>query len=280
MHKTVEVVSDSAASLTREMLLKHEISVVPIWLQIGEQSFKEGVDITVEEFYRRLDGPDMPSTSSPPPSEFMDIYRNLARKAKDILSVHVTAKGSSTCQVAALAAESVPEASVTVYDSGTVSMGIGFLALEAAKGALQGLSKDEIVAKLDSIKSRIYAFVAIPTLKYLRKSGRVSRGKAMLASLLSIKPVLEIKDGVISVVDQVRTFSKALTRVLELAHNVVGNRPAIVAVMHANAPETAKTFASQVKKKLNIKEMTVGEAGPALAIHGGPGMIGIVLYTS
>jgi DegV family protein with EDD domain len=274
----VRIVTDGASSLPEDLQDKYEISVVPIWLQIGDRSYKDGVNITADEFYRQLDGPEMPGTSAPPPSDFVEVYRRLAEKAKDIISVHVMKEGSATSQVAGLAAQSVPEANVTVYDSGSVSMGIGFLALEAAKCAMRGLSKEEILSRLDSLKSRIYAFAAIPTLKYLRKSGRVSRGKAALASLLSIKPILEIKDGVIGVVDPVRTFSKALTRMLELAHEVVGNHPAVVAVMHANAPEAAKEYARAVKRKLNVRELVIGEAGPVLAVHGGPGLIGIVVY--
>ncbi len=275
----VAIVTDSASSLPEELRVENGITTVPIWVQIGDESLKDGVDLTNDELYERLDGPLMPSTSAPPPSEFIEVYRTLAKKMKDIISVHIMSQGSATCEVASLAAESVPEANVTVYDSGSVSMGVGFLALEAARCALRGLKKEEILVKLDYIKSRLYAFAAIPTLKYLRRSGRVSRGKAALASLLSIKPVLEIKDGVISVVDQVRTFPRALDRILELAHNVAGRKPAVVAVMHANAPDAAREFAAQVRKRLNVKDMVVGEAGPVLACHGGPGLIGIVLYT-
>jgi DegV family protein with EDD domain len=275
----VSIVSDSASSIPEDLRSRYGISTVPIWIQIGDESLKEGVELSIGDFYKRLDGPHMPSTSAPPPSEFVRVYRQLAQKAKDIISIHLMSAGSATCSVASLAAQSVPEANVTVYDSGTVSMGVGFLALEAARCALKGLKKEEILARLDSLKPRISAFAAIPTLKYLRRSGRVSRGKAALASLLSIKPVLEIKDGVISAVEQVRTFPRALARVLELAYGVAGKRLAVVAVIHANAPDAAKEFADRVKKRLNVKEMVVGEAGPALAVHGGPGLIGIVLYT-
>lgn len=275
----VSVVSDSASSIPEELRSQYGISLVPVWVQIGDESLKEGIDLTVGDFYRRLDGPHMPSTSAPPPSDFVEVYRRLAQKFKDIISIHIASAASATFSVASLAARSVPEANITVYDSGSVSMGVGFLVLEAARCALRGLKKDEILARLDSLKSRIFAFAAIPTLKYLRKSGRVGRGKAALASLLSIKPVLEIKDGMISVVDQVRTFPRALARLLELAHGVAGKRPAVVAVIHANAPEAAKAFAERVKKHLNVKELIVGEAGPTLAVHGGPGLIGIVLYT-
>lgn len=170
------------------------------------------------------------------------------------------------------------EVDVSVYDSKAFSMGIGFIAIEAAKSAMQGLSKEQIISRLDSLRDRIYTYVAIPTLKYLQKSGRVRQGQAILASLLSIKPVLEIRDGMVKVVDHVRTYGGALGRVLELAHKTAGNVPTVVAVMHANARAEAEKFANLVRKRLNVKEMFIGEVGPILAVHGGPGLIGIVLY--
>jgi len=273
----VAIVIDSAASLSKEMKKKYQISVVPIWIQFGDESYKEGVDLTCEEFYRRLTGDTVPTTSSPPPNDFIQVYKRLAKKAKDIISIHITSQGSSTYQVASLAAETVKEANVVVYDSKTVSMGTGLLAVEAAKAAMQGLSKQQILARLDSLRDRLRVFVAIRTLKYLRKSGRVRKGQAILASILSIKPVLEIKDGVVKVVDHVRTFSRALGRLLDLAFEAVGNVPTIVAVMHANAREEAEKFAEKIRQKLNVSQLIIGEAGASLAVHGGPGMIGVIL---
>ena len=275
----MEIVTDSASSLTEAMSAEHGISVVPISVQIGDKSYKDGVDLTPEVFYASLDGPYMPMTSSPTPREFIQVYRKLAERAKKIISIHITSDGSATCQVAAVAARSVPEVDVTVYDSKGVSMGVGFLAIEAAKAAIQGLRKEEILEKLDSLRDRMHTFVAIPTLKYLQKSGRVRQGQAILASLLSIKPVLEVKDGAIRVAAQVRTFSNAVSRMLDFAAAAAGNLPAVVAVMHANARAQAEAVAESVKKRLNVKELFIGEAGPALAVHGGPGMVGIVLYT-
>lgn len=275
----VQIVTDSTASLDDEIRRKHDISVIPLWVQIGEEAYKDGVDLPPGKFYASLDGPHMPTTSAPAPSDFIQVYRNLARKAREIISIHITSDGSATCQVAAMAAESVPEADVTVYDSKGVSMGIGFLALEAARDAMQGLKKEEIVARLDSLRSRIHTYVAIPTLKYLQKSGRVRQGQAILASLLSIKPVLEVKDGMVRVVDHVRTFSKAVTRMLDLAAGAAGNLPAVVAVMHANARAEAEAVAERLRQRLDVRELIIGEAGPALAVHGGPGMVGVVLYT-
>ena len=275
----VEIVTDSASSITEAMGAEHGISIVPISVQIGDRSYKDGVDLTPDIFYSSLDGPDMPMTSSPTPRDFIQVYRKLAERARKIISVHITSDGSATCQVAALAAKSVPEVEVTVYDSKGVSMGVGFLAIEAAKAAMQGLRKEEILEKLDALRERMHTFVAIPTLKYLQRSGRVRQGQAILASLLSIKPVLEVKDGAVRVAAHVRTFSAAVAKMLDLASSAAGNLPTVVAVMHANAKAQADAVAELVKKRLNVKELIIGEAGPALAVHGGPGMVGIVFYT-
>lgn len=276
--KNLAVVTDSASGLTPGMKQENSITVVPIWVQIGDAAYRDGVDLSAKEFYEKLDGPTMPTTSSPPPNEFLQVYRLLSKTVKEIISIHVTADGSATCQAAAVAAEAVPEVDVTVYDSKAASMGVGFLAMEAAKAAAAGLNKEEILARLDSLRSRIYMFGAIPTLKYLRRSGRVRKGQAALASLLSIKPVIEIKGGMVKIVDHVRTFSRALSRVADLAAEAVGSLPAVVSVVHANALEEAENFSALIKQRINVKELHISEIGPALAIHGGPGMIGIVLY--
>lgn len=275
---TIRVVTDSASSLTNEMAEQYDISVVPIWIQIGEKSFRDGIDLSIEEFYSSLDGKVIPKTSSPPINEFISVYQRLVKKAKEIISVHITSDGSATCQVASLASQSLEKGNVTVYDSKAVSMGVGFLAIEAAKAARQGLNKEEILARLDAIRNNLRTYVAIPTLKYLEKSGRVRKGQAILASLLSIKPIVEIKDGMLKVTDKVRTFSKALAKILDLTAAETGNVPTVVAVMHANAREEAERFAKKVKARINVAELIIGEVGPALAIHGGPGMIGIVTY--
>ncbi|HHV79872.1 MAG TPA: DegV family protein [Firmicutes bacterium] len=276
--ETITIVTDSSAGLPTSVARAYGITVAPIYIQVGGQSFRENVDISTEEFYRMLDGKTIPVTSSPPPGEFAKVYRSLAKCATHILSIHITAKASATCQAARLAAESISGATVRVYDSQTLSMGTGFLAIEAAKAAREGLGIQEIIARLNQLRDRIVAYGAIPTLEYLRRSGRVTHGQALLASLLSIKPVLEIKDGEVRVVDRVRSYQRALERMLELASSRVGQLPARVAVMHANCLEGAKKFAEAVVKKINVEDLFIGEVGATLAAHGGPGLIGIALY--
>lgn len=274
----VGIVTDSASGLYDYPLKDRLISVVPISICIGDKNYKDGVDLPVQEFYKKLTGKIMPKTSSPPPIDFVAAYRKMAEKVDSIISIHVTKDGSATCDAAYLAAKLSPGVDVTVYDSKAVSMGVGFMALEAEKYARNGLGKEEILEKLDSIRDGLKTVVAIPTLSYLQRSGRVRKGQAVLASLLCIKPVLEIKDGMLKVSDTVRTFQNALGKILDLASDSAGNIPVTIAVMHANVKEEAEKFAEKVKERLNTKNIYVGEVGPALAIHGGPGMIGIVFY--
>lgn len=274
----VKVVTDSASGLPKDIEKEYEIIVVPIPIQVGEQSYKENVDLSAEKFYRRLDGNVMPKTSSPSPGDFIEAYRRLAKVASEVISIHVTAKGSGTCQAAKVAADSMAEeVNVCVYDSNTVSMGAGFLSIEAAKAAFEGLDLDQIKERLDTLKHKIRAFVAIPTLKYLQKSGRLSHGQAIFGSILSIKPVIEVRDGILEVVDRVRSHPRALERVVELAADAVSSIPARVAVMHANSYEEAMKFAEQLKERINIRQLIIAEVGASLAIHGGPGMIGVIL---
>ncbi len=276
--KKIKVVTDSATGLPEQIRERYGITVVPIPIQIGKESFRENVDITAEEFYGCLDGKEIPKTSSPSPGDFMETYSRLSKVAHGIISVHVTARGSGTCQAAELAAESLPEnVDVCVYDSNTVSMGTGFLSIEAAKAALEGLNLDQIRKRLDTFKDKIRAFVAIPTLKYLQKSGRVSKGQAVFGSILSIKPVIEVKDGLLEVVARVRSYPNALEKIIELASQAVSDIPSRVAVMHANNCKEAIKVGARLKKRLNIRNLIVSEIGASLAVHGGPGLIGIIL---
>ena len=274
----VKVVTDSSSGLPKDLEKQHNITVVPIPIQIGNGTYKENVDLPVDEFYRLLDGETMPKTSSPSPGDFVETYSRLAGTAREIISIHVTAKGSGTCQSAQVAADSVSgKVKVHVYDSNTVSMGTGFLSIEAAKAALEGLTIDQIRERLDGLRDKIRAFVALPTLKYLQRSGRLSHGQAIFGSLLSIKPVIEVRDGLLEVVDRVRSYPKALERVAELAAGAVSKLPSRVAVMHGNSYDEAVKFADELKKRINITQLVIGEVGASLAVHGGPGMIGVVL---
>ncbi len=272
----VAIVTDSAASLSPAQAAEYGIAVVPIRIQFGSESYRDGIDITREAFYDRLaaKGPH-PTTSLPPPVEFMEVYRSLAMRAKSIISIHVMGSASGTVQAARLGAAMLPDQDITVVDSLSASMGQGFLALLAARLARLGHTKAEILSALDRARKKVDIYGAISSLDYVLRGGRVQRGAALLSSVLKIHPVVRLHDGVVEVADIVRTFPRAVERVIRLAQQSVGARPVHLAVLHANVPEQAESLLHKVQSSFNCVEALVADVGVAIAIHGGPGVIAV-----
>lgn len=272
----IRIVTDSSASLPRDLVEEHGITVVPLTIQIGDRSHLDGVDLEAKEFYRCLEGGPWPTTSQPSPGTFIDIYGRLLERAETIISIHVTGRASGTCQCARLATAMFPDRDIEVVDSQYTSMGLGFMALEAARAARLGLSKGEILALIGNVRSRLNLFGIIPGLSYLQRSGRVSLGKALLGSLLHIRPIITFRDGLVEVCDRVRSSSAAITRLFELMESAVGTARVRMAVVHTNALEQAEELAAEVRRRFNCEDVIITDAGPALAVHGGPGILGLV----
>ncbi|HHY33100.1 MAG TPA: DegV family protein [Firmicutes bacterium] len=274
----IAIVTDSGASLPEELIEKYDIAVAPVGIQFGSESYRDGVDITREEFYEKLNGPDIPMTSQPAPAEFISIYRRLLQRVKTIISIHITSTGSGTFQVANLAKASFPGADIEVVDSLSASMGTGFMVLAAAEAAQRGKTKEEILRLLSELRPRISAYAVIKSVRHLLKSGRIHRGQALIASLLAIKPLISVKEGVVEVVDRVRTYQGALDRLVELTREAAGDSRVRVSVVHGNALAEAKRLRDRLKQVLNCGDIVLSDIGPPLAVHGGPGIIGVVLH--
>lgn len=277
MKHEIAIVTDSSASLPQELVDKYGATVIPIHLQFGDESYRDGIDITREEFYGRLSGQVMPSTSQPAPSDFINVYERLLSRFRTIISIHVSGEGSGTCQVANIAKARFPDADIEVFDSKSASMGIGFLVLEAAEAVLRGKTKEEILRMLTELRPRIISYAMIDSIRHLLKSGRVRAGQALIASLLSVKPLVSIRQGVVEVVDRVRTKRAALERLIQLAVESAGNSPkSRLAIVHGNVLDEANKLKDRLKPLVSCEEIIVTDIGPALAIHGGPGIIGVV----
>lgn len=271
----IRIVVDSTANLPPELLRMHQIEVVPICIQIGERTYDEDVDITRAEFYEALTCGKQPLTSQPPPASFYRVYQLLREKARAIISIHITGRHSGTVQSAKLAAEMLPGADITVVDSEYVSGAMGLIALVAAKAAEMGLSKEDILRAIEDAKRKIAVYVSVPTLSYLRRSGRVSFAAAALADVLAIKPILTVRNGLLQVAAKVRSFRRALDSSLAMAEEQVGRAKVQVAILHTNVPEAAEEFRQRVEARLNVASVFVADMGSALASHGGPGMVGL-----
>ena len=277
MKHEIAIVTDSSASLPQEIVDKYGVTVIPMQIQFQDEAYRDGIDITREEFYGKLNGPIMPSTSQPAFSDFIHAYEKLLKRFKTVISIHITADGSGTCQVANMAKARFPGADIEVFDSRSASMGIGFLVMEAAEAILSGKTKEEILRLLTELRPRIRSYAVIDSILHLLKSGRVRAGQALIASVLSIKPLISIRQGVVEVVDRVRTRRAALDRLVELTLEAAGKNPdSRLAVVHGNVLHEANRLHDRLSPLVSCKEIIVTDIGPALAIHGGPGIIGVI----
>lgn len=275
----IGIVVDSCCDLPKAILEKFDIKVVPANINIGKCSYEDGVDMTREALYRKMEEGIIPTTSAPAPGKFLEAYRELEERARTILSIHATSKLSAIYQTAVLARSMVPEIDIRVIDSLSVSMGTGFLALAAARASEAGKTVQEILAIIEDVKARMNVFATVETLKYLQLSGRVSSLQGLFASLLDVKPILAIRDGLIEAVGKVRSRARSLEQLLEFTQEVVRGAETIsVAIAHAYTPKDAEWLKERVETILTCKEVFVVEVTPALAALGGPGLIGVVSY--
>ncbi len=273
----VRIVTDSSNGIPPDIVDEYGITVVPIQIQFGTESFKEGVDLPYGEFYRRLEEPVLPTTSQPAPGDFVNAYKSLVGECDEILSLHLSSKASGTCQSARLAAEMIDGVEIAIVDTQTASMGTGLLTIAAAEAAKEGKSSEEIIDLVMRGAEGTHVFVALPTLKYLRRSGRVPQVQAWVVSLLSISPILTTHDGVVEAIERVRTFGASVRRMVELAAESCGGRAKRLVLMHANAPDEARALLDVIRSRISFERVYLSEMGGSMAVHGGAGMLGIAL---
>ncbi len=271
MTRTFGVVTDSTADLPDEWRRRYGIEVVPLKVLFGKETFRDRVDMTDEEFFRRLAASNtLPTTSAPSPGEFAEVYRSLAKDHEGCISIHIGAQLSATGEAARVGASSVEGFKVTVVDSETVSMPIAFLCQIAAEAeSLEAATRavEERVAK-----TRVLAL--LDTLRYLEMGGRLSRAQAMIGTVLDLKPLLLVADREIKPVERVRTRSRAIPRMVDFFKTEMPVEH--VAVMHAQAREEAESIAQALRKDLPGQDIPIGQIGCVLGTHTGPRALGIV----
>jgi DegV family protein with EDD domain len=271
MKRSFAVVTDSTADLPDEWRERYGIEVVPLKVLFGSETFRDRVDITDEEFFRRLAAStELPTTSAPSPGEFAEVYRRLAADHDGCISIHIGAQLSATAEAARLGAESVEGFAVNIIDSETVSMPIAFLCRVAAESA--NLVEATAAVRQRVPKCRVLAL--LDTLRYVEMGGRVSRAQAMIGTMLDLKPLLLVVDRDIKAVDRVRTRSRAIPRMVEYFKTELPVES--VAVMHAQAPDEAAHVAADLRKLFPDLEIPVGQIGCVLGTHTGPKALGLV----
>jgi DegV family protein with EDD domain len=276
----IRIVTDTTCNLPPAWFSRYDITVIPFNIQFGLETFREGLDITPETFYHRVQTEQtLPTTSQPAIGDFINTYQPLGRSGAEIISIHVTSKLSGTWQAALLAARQVQkEIKVHVLDSLTGSVGLGLLVREAAQLAENGLSAVEIVQWLEARRTQIEVFIMLKDLRYARMSGRVGALRESLASLLKVKPIIGVDQGALVPVDRVRGHKKGLARMLALAEATVGQTPVHLGLTHALAPTEADALLAQLEDRLNCRDTFVTELALSLAVHFGPGTVGFATY--
>jgi DegV family protein with EDD domain len=256
--------------------------VIPLWLIWGDDRYRDGVDIDPGTFYRRLRERDtIPSTSQPSVGEFIEFYHRVAeeKQTHTIVGAYISTKISGTVASAEAAAAQVPELNITVINSLSTSMGLGFVALAAARAAAAGGSVEEIVAAADSVRERLTVLFAVDTLDYLHKGGRIGGAKRFLGTMLNIKPLLHLNEGCVEPLCQVRTKRRVIAEMLDTAEQCLNVKAmAEVAVIDVDNHKESDVVAEEVKKRFDVSTVYQTTVSPVIGTHAGPGTVGMCFY--
>jgi DegV family protein with EDD domain len=272
----IRIVTDSSCDLPAELAARHGITIVPLYINVGKKSYLDGVEMTHEQFYEGLPHFDAhPTTSVPGPGQFVQVYERLAQAgATEIVSIHIGSALSAMVGVARLAAQETQSVPVTVFDSGNLTLGTGLLALTAARAAAEGRPLGQVIAALEDQASRTHCIAALDTLEYLRRSGRLSRVRFSLGSVLQIKPVLRMNGGEFQM-ERVRTRRGAGARVMEIVTQLAPFEQ--LTLVHTHALQKVELLGLQASHLFPTGgEPMIAEVTPVIGTHIGPGAAGFV----
>jgi DegV family protein with EDD domain len=275
--QSVAIVTDSTSDLPPQLAGTRSITVIPLTLNFEGKALLDGVDIRPDEFYRRLPSAGThPTTSQPSAGRFAEAFSSLLADHDAVVSIHISEKLSGTYESARQAAEMTDPKRIRVIDSENVSMSLGLLALTASALASSGAGADAIEAKVLAMRRHVQTYFSVATLEFLRRGGRIGRASALLGSVLQVKPVLCIRDGLVTPLERVRTFERALNRIVELTREVDRGQGVCVIVGHADAEADAERIAGELD---SIAEtLMIQPLGPVVGAHAGPGVVGVGCY--
>ena len=273
----IALVTDSSSDLTREIYQENGITVVPLTVHFGDESFIDTVEISSSEFFDKLKRSQvMPKTSQPSPADFVAVYQRLLKSHDFVFSVHISSKMSGTVQSAQIAAETVNPDVIEVVDGRAVSLVTGLMVLEAAEAIRQGKSVDDVRESIQHVMDNFGLYWTLDTLEYLQKNGRIGRATAFIVGLLSIKPIMSIEEGEIAGVERVRGSNRVFPRILELMHSRIRpGAPIDVIVLHADDEPRGKRWLADVKSEFNCRRTWLTDCGPIVGTHAGPGTIAV-----
>lgn len=279
----VAVVTDSTAYLPQALIEKYGIEVVPLYVVLAGRSGREGSEIRPADVAKALSARGQRvSTSRPTPSDFVAAYRRrLGSDADRLVSIHLSSELSSTSDAARLAASQVGEHLVTVVDSRSTAMGMGFAVLAAARAAAEGADIDTVADVAGDTAAATRTFFVVDTLEHLRRGGRIGSAAALLGTALAVKPVLHVREGRVVPLEKVRTTARAVNRLVQHAVETADDGPVAIAVHHLAAAARAERLAVELRQQVpGLVELYVSELGAAIGAHVGPGAVGVVIAPS
>lgn len=276
----LKIAMDTAGDLAPGWEQEYQVDLIPINIIHGDKSYLQGIDLKYDDFYKLVDTSGIiPSTSQPTPYQFTEFYRRIAQKGDTVLSVHVTEKLSGTVSSARHAAHELrDEINVVPFDSASGTICMGMMVKEARLMERAGATLDEILRRLDFIRRHMHLTATLDTLKYARLSGRVKYMQAALASVLQVKPIMELREGIIEITEKVRSRAKSIERVLGITEEKLRGKKVNVAVVHARAAQAGQELLQQVIQRLNCAEASLAEISISLAVHFGPGAVALAAY--
>jgi len=276
----IKIVTDSTADIPAELLKENEISLIPLKVIFGENSYLENIEIQPQEFYEKLVSFEgIPTTSQPSPGEFYDCYQALTDDGSTVISLHLSSLMSGTIQSARIAADLLKERDITIIDSKLVSYALGCVVVVAAKAAKAGKSKAEILDIIQKMIDNTQTYFIVDTLEYLKKNGRIGKASSLVGTMLNIKPVLTISDGQIAPFEKVRGKTKALELIIKTAKEYQEEHGEINCfVFYANNYPQALEFQQRLMSELNSEEILTGQIGAVVGTHGGPSMLALYFY--
>lgn len=276
----IKIVTDSTAYLSPAVLKKCQISEVSLTVNFGKDSFLEGAVKDYHDFYQKLRNSQIfPTTSQPSAGDFLSVYQKLTEDGSSVISIHISGLLSGTVQSARTAAGMLEGRDICVVDSLFTAAALGYMVEEAGEMACSGKSKEEILAKIEYLKKNTYFLLLVDTLEYLHRGGRIGGAAALFGNLFQIKPILYLKDGALDVLTKVRTREKAIRQLVKEAEERMGDswENARIGVLHVDNPTGARHLTDLLKERYPGINPEVGQVGPVLGSHAGPGATAIVI---
>ena len=272
----LRIVTDSTCDLPADLAASLNITIVPLSVIFGEESFLDGIDITPAAFVEKLTTTKaLPHTAQPSPAAFTEVYQHLLAEGHDIVSIHISTKLSGTLQSARLGGESLDAGRITYIDSAWTSMGLGLMVLEAAHAAVEGATASDIVRLTDDLRGKIGLLLFCDTLEFLQRGGRIGKASAFLGGLLQVKPIITLRNGEVAPYERVRTRSRALERLWEWL--IAYESPRAVCPLYTGDSRDAEELLRRSKDRFPNAHMLLVPVGSVIATHVGPGAVGVAV---